>query len=123
MNAIRTVTSFGSEGIIERKYSTYLEEPLQIGNKKGLMAGFFFGLSQFILFLVFGLIFYLGIVFMNSNNLQIADVFTAIYAIVFSGMTAGNSVHFMPDVNNSKRAAASLFEIQDSKDEDQLQIE
>ena len=91
--------------------------------KKGIMAGFFFGLSQFILFLVFGLIFYLGIVFMFRNNLQIADVFTAIYAIVFSGMTAGNSVHFLPDIDNSKRAAASLFEIQDSKDEDQLQVE
>ena len=28
MNYIRTVTSFGSEGIIERKYSSYLEKPL-----------------------------------------------------------------------------------------------
>ena len=107
---------------MERKYSAKLEEPLSIGNKKGLMGGFFFGLSQFILFLVFGLIFYLGIVFMNANNLSIGDVFVAIYAIMFSGMTAGNNAHFMPDMNNSRRAAASLFEIQDSTDEDQLQV-
>ena len=109
MNAIRTVTSFGSEEIVERKYSAKLEEPLSIGNKKGIMSGLFFGFSQFILFLVFGLIFWLGIVFMNHNNLQIADVFIAIYAIIFSGMTAGNNAHFMPDINNSRRAAASLF--------------
>ena len=87
------------------------------------MSGFFFGISQLILFVVFGLIFYLGVIFMNANNLQLADVFTAIYAITFSGMTAGNNAHFMPDIANSKRAAASLFEIQDAKDEDQLQVE
>jgi len=75
------------------------------------------------MFLVFGLIFYLGIIFMNRNGLQMEDVFTAIYGIVFAGMTAGNNAHFMPDLAGGKKAAASLFEIQDSTDEDQLQIE
>jgi ABC-type multidrug transport system fused ATPase/permease subunit len=60
---------------------------------------------------------------MNRNGLQIADVFTAIYAIMFSGMTAGNNAHFMPDIAEGKKSAASLFEIQDSNDEDQLQIQ
>ena len=113
MNAIRTVTSFGSEDIIERKYSNLLKLPVEMGVKKGFVSGFFFGLSQFILFLVFGLVFYLGIVFMNANNLAIDDVFTAIYAVIFSGMTAGNNAHFMPDINNSRKAAASLFQLQD----------
>ena len=75
-----------------------------------------YGLSQIIMFVVFGLIFYLGVIFMNRNGLQIDDVFTAIYAIVFSGMTAGNNAHFMPDMAAGKKAAASLFEILDSKD-------
>ena len=59
---------------------------------------------------------------MNRNSLQVADVFTAIYAITFSGMTAGNNAHFMPDMAAGKKSAASLFEIQDSTDEDQLQV-
>jgi len=88
-----------------------------------MVSGLLSGFSQIIMFLVFGLIFYLGIIFMNRNNLQMADVFTAIYAIVFSGMTAGNNVHFMPDMAAGKKAAASIFEIQDAKDEDQLQVE
>lgn len=53
---------------------------------------------------------------MNRNGLQVADVFTAIYAITFSGMTAGNNAHFMPDMAAGKKSAASLFEIQDSTD-------
>ena len=68
-----------------------------------------YGLSQLILFIVFGLIFYLGVIFMTNNGLKIEDVFTAIYAIVFSGMTAGNNAHFMPDMAAGKKAAASLF--------------
>lgn len=109
MTNIRTVTSFGSENIIENKYEAKLEEPLSMGVSKGLISGFMYGLSQIILFLVFGLIFYLGIIFMNRNNLSIDNVFTAIFAITFSGMTAGNNAHFMPDMAAGKKAAASIF--------------
>jgi 1,4-dihydroxy-2-naphthoate octaprenyltransferase len=56
------------------------------------------GLSQIIMFTVFGLIFYLGSIFKADNHLSIQDVFTAIFAIFFSAMTAGNNSHFMPDV-------------------------
>lgn len=119
---IRTVTSFGSEDIVERKYSARLVEPEKVGVRKGMTSGFLYGLTQIIMFFVFGLIFYLGTVFMRDNNLEIANVFTAIYAIMFSGMTAGNNAHFMPDAAAAKISAINIFEIQDSQDEDQLQI-
>lgn len=41
---------------------------------------------------------------------------------MFAGMTAGNNAHFMPDAAACKNSAANLFEIQDSQDEDQMQI-
>lgn len=59
---------------------------------------------------------------MSHNDLSIADVFTAIYGITFSGMTAGTT-HILCHVAAGKKSAASVFEIQDSKDEDQLQQE
>jgi ATP-binding cassette, subfamily B (MDR/TAP), member 1 len=94
-----------------------------MGVKKGMVSGFLYGVTQIMMFFIFGLIFYLGIVFMVHNNLQIADVFTAVYAILFAGMTAGNNAHMMPDMGVGKKAAASIFEIIDSLDEDQLQKE
>jgi ATP-binding cassette, subfamily B (MDR/TAP), member 1 len=123
MNHIRTVLSFGSEDIVQRKYDAGLVEPLAMGVKKGMVSGALYGVSQFILFLVFGLIFYFGVIFMVDNNLEMANVFTAIYAITFSGMTAGNNAHFMPDMAAGKKAAASIFDILDSSDEDQIQID
>ena len=95
---------------------------MKLATKKGNVAGILYGLSQFVMFIVVSLIFYLGAIFIRDNNLKIADVFTAIYSIMFAGMTAGNNSHFMPDVNNAKKAAANLFEIIDGEDEDQLQI-
>lgn len=119
---IRTVTSFGYENMILNKYTDKLKVPYEIGVKKGNISGLLFGFSQFIMYLVFALIFYFGAVFIRDNNLSIADVFTAIYSIMFAGMTAGNNSHFMPDVANAKNSASNIFEILDSEDEDQLQI-
>jgi len=116
MNYIRTVTSFGSEDIIERKYEVRLQGPMSFGVKKGIVSGLMYGFTQIAMFFIFGLVFYLGIVFMVRNNLAVDNVFTAIYAVLFSGMTAGNNGHFMPDAAAAKHSAANIFEILDEKD-------
>lgn len=36
-------------------------------------------------------------------------MFTALYAILFAGMTAGNNAHFLPDEAAAKNSAANLF--------------
>ena len=109
MNHIRTVSSFGSEDIVERKFSEKLVDPLRFGIKKGIISGLMYGITQLALFFIFGLIFYLGLIFMVRNNLQADNVFTAIYAIMFSGMTAGNNAHFMPDLAAARSSAANIF--------------
>ena len=115
---IRTVNSFGYEDMIQKKYSEKLDEPLALGVNKGMVAGILFGLSQLILFVTFGLMYYLGSIFVRDNNLSVSDMFVALFAIVFAGMTAGNNAHFMPDVGEAKNAAANLFQILDGTDED-----
>jgi ATP-binding cassette subfamily B (MDR/TAP) protein 1 len=114
MTHIRTVESFGYEDIVLRKYDKKLEEPFRLGVKKGNVSGLLFGISQLIMFTVFGLIFFLGTVFKRDNNLQIDEVFTAIYSIFFAAMTVGNNSHFLPDIEEGKLAAARLFDIIDS---------
>ena len=120
---IRTVSSFGYEGIVAKKYDERMEEPYTLAVKKGNISGLLYGLSQFIMFLIFGLIFYLGAIFVRDNeDAELMDMFTAVYAILFAGMTAGNNAHFAPDAAACKIAAAHLFSILDSDDEDQIQF-
>jgi ABC-type multidrug transport system fused ATPase/permease subunit len=101
-----------------------MEEPYRLAIKKGNASGFFFGLSQIVMFTIFGVLFYVGAVFVHDfpSEVTVDKMFTAIYAIMFAGMTAGNNAHFMPDTAACKNSAANLFEIQDSKDEEQLQV-
>lgn len=73
------------------------------------------------MYVVFAVIFYIGTLFVRDVPLKFIDVFTAIYAIVFAAMTAGNNSQFAPDVAAAKNSAANLFSILDEEDEDQIQ--
>jgi ATP-binding cassette subfamily B (MDR/TAP) protein 1 len=68
-----------------------------------------YGASQIIMFVVFGLLFYIGSLFIRDAGATTEDVFTAIYSIVFAAMTVGSNSHFMPDIGAAKNAAANLF--------------
>ena len=86
-----------------------MQQPYSLAIKKGNASGFFFGASQLIMFIIFGLLFYIGALFVRDNNVTVTDMFTAVYAIMFAGMTAGNNSHFMPDTAGCKNSAANLF--------------
>lgn len=92
--------------------------------RKGNISGFFFGISQIILFVIFGLLFWLGSIFVRDNpgDVTTEDMFVAIFAILFAGMNIGNNTHFLPDMSACKISAANLFHIQDSEDEEQMQV-
>ena len=84
-------------------------KPYGLAVKKGVFSGFFFGLSQFILFILVGLLFYLGSLFVRDTTATTEDMFTAVISILYSGMMVGNNAHFMPDVAAAKVSAANLF--------------
>jgi hypothetical protein len=66
--------------------------------KKSILSGFFFGFSQIATFVVFGILFYIGTLFIKENGVSLLDVFTAVYSIFFAGISMGNNSHFMPDI-------------------------
>jgi ABC-type multidrug transport system fused ATPase/permease subunit len=88
-----------------------------------VVSGFFYGLSQFIMFLVIALIFYIGSLFVLKAGVDVQHMFTSIFAIFFSAMTVGNNSHMLPDIGECKVSAANLFKILDTKDEDQIQVD
>lgn len=48
-------------------------------NKNSLISGLFFGLSQVTTYIVFGVLFYIGTIFMRDYGVTLLDVFTAVY--------------------------------------------
>jgi hypothetical protein len=62
-------------------------------------------------------LFYVGAVVIRDNSdVGVVDVFTAIFAIVWSGWTAGNNFFFMPDIQAGEKAASHLFYLLDHRD-------
>lgn len=91
-----------------------MKVPYSLAIKNGIVSGFFYGIALLIMYIVVALIFYLGAVFVDANNLDISDMFTAVFAIFFSGMTVGNNSHILPDMNDCRIGAAGLFMILDT---------
>ena len=86
------------------------------------MAGFLFGASQLVMFIIFALVFYVGTLFVRKFGIDFVNIFTAIYALMFAAMTAGNNSQMMPDLASCKTSSAYLFAVLDGEDEDQQQI-
>jgi hypothetical protein len=59
--------SFGYENVVLAKYSNLLEKPFNLGVKKGNISGLLYGITQMIMFIIFGVIFFLGTVFYRDN--------------------------------------------------------
>ena len=51
------------------------------------------------MYISFSLIFYLGAVFVRKYNVEVVNVFTATYAIMFASMSIGNNAIYLPDVS------------------------
>jgi hypothetical protein len=43
------------------------------------------------MFIIFGLVFYIGTIFTRDQHLDFVNVFTAIYAIIFAASTVGKN--------------------------------
>jgi ATP-binding cassette subfamily B (MDR/TAP) protein 1 len=79
-----------------------LIEPENFSFIKGNIVGILYGLSQFLIFSSFAFLFWLGSIIRKDNdNISTHYIFTAIFAIVWSGWTAGNNFFFMPDIVQS----------------------
>lgn len=76
---IRTVVSFGVENTVLNKFSRYIDGPQATLTRNSIISGFFFGLSQIMTFIVFGVLFYIGTIFMRNYGATLLDVFTAVY--------------------------------------------
>ena len=97
--------------------------------KDSVIGGLLYGFSQFMMYLIIGLIFFIAAAFMSDPlvvssypaNEVVTRFFTAIFSIFFTGITVGNNSVFLPDLKNCKVSASNLFKILDTEDEDQLQ--
>lgn len=56
------------------------------------------GLGFLCMIVIFGLLLYLGLIFVESNKINVDNLIPAIMICFFTGNFVGNNLSFMPDV-------------------------
>jgi hypothetical protein len=82
------------------------------------IVGFRFGLSQFLIFVSFTIMFYFGSLILNSNpnSVTVLSLFSSIFSVIWPGWTSGSNFFRSPNLKNTKIVAANNFSIIDSID-------
>jgi len=88
----RTVASFAHEERIVERFKKLLEAPVKKSVGQHNLAGLAFGFSQFMTYFIFGGLFWAGFKIMIDNDqLDPADVFIAIFAMMFGASAGGQA--------------------------------
>ncbi|KAL4481127.1 hypothetical protein ABPG72_015082 [Tetrahymena utriculariae] len=117
---IRTVASFANEQKIMEMMDQQLQKPAEGMKKKSIISGLMFGISQFCMFGIYALIFYVSAYFVRDYGLTIKDMYVSMFCILFAGFGIGNNNAFVGDVTAAKASARNIFKILDSEDEIQF---
>lgn len=75
IGSIRTVASFCAEEKVMEMYQKKSEAPLKRGVKNGLVSGVGLGFSNFVLYCLYALVFYLGAVLVKHDKAKFSEVF------------------------------------------------
>ena len=70
------------------------------------------------MFLIAAVMFSKGVITDSSH-----DIFVAIFSIIYAANTVGQNSQHIPDIAKARRSGALLFDIIDTKDEEELSRE
>lgn len=85
----KTVSSFANESAIVERYRFKLKPIVKKSKLKAHLAGFFYGLSQFVQYAVYALMFWAGAEFIKNYDVSGEDVFIAMFVMMFGTFGAG----------------------------------
>ncbi|XBI87238.1 hypothetical protein VPH35_025360 [Triticum aestivum] len=113
--SIRTIASFCSRKRITRIYDYKCEESMNQGFKTGVVGGIGFGFSYLMLYLTYGLCFYVGGQFVRQGKSKFGDIFEVFFALVLATMGVSQTSAMVSDSNKAKISAISVFALLDRK--------
>lgn len=80
VGSIRTIASFCAEEKVMEIYKEKCEGPIKKGIRRGIISGFGFGLSFFMLYAVYACCFYAGARLVEDGKSTFSDVFVVCYS-------------------------------------------
>ncbi|KAL5227561.1 hypothetical protein ABZP36_015826 [Zizania latifolia] len=115
VGSIRTVASFCAEKRVVAIYSNKCEALRKQGIRSGIIGGIGFGFSLLIVYLSYGLCFYVGAQFIRQGKTTFSDVFKVFFALVLAAVSVSQASALSSSATKARDSAISIFSILDRK--------
>ncbi|KAI2010386.1 multidrug-resistance transporter mdr2 [Ophidiomyces ophidiicola] len=115
LSSIRNTTAFGTQKQLAEKYESHLEEAQKWGMKLQRTIGFLMGAMMSIVFLNYGLGFWMGSRFIVSGETQLSHIITILLAIIIGSFSLGNVTPNSQAFTSAIAAGAKIFSTIDRK--------
>lgn len=115
VGSIRTVASFCSEKRVVAIYNKKCEALRKQGIRSGIVGGIGLSFSNLMLYLTYGLCFYVGAKFVSQGKTTFSDVFKVFFALVLAAVGVSQSSALSTNATKARDSAISIFSIIDRK--------
>ncbi|CAO1947832.1 unnamed protein product [Urochloa humidicola] len=115
ISSIRTVASFCAETRVMTVYDKKCEASKNQGVKTGMVGGLGFGFSFMMMYLTYGLCFYVGGQFVRHNKSTFGDVFKVFFALMMATIGISQTSALASDSTKAKDSSISIFALLDRK--------
>ncbi|XP_026394658.1 ABC transporter B family member 11-like [Papaver somniferum] len=112
---IRTVASFCAEEKVMKLYQNKCIGLRKTGIRQGLISGFGFGISFFLLFCVYATSFYAGAKLLEDGKITFPEIFRVFLVLTMTAIGISQSSSMSPDFSKAKSSTVSIFAILDGK--------
>ncbi|CAF3105515.1 unnamed protein product [Rotaria sp. Silwood2] len=114
---VRLVFAFNGTEHEQARYEKHIDTARKQGIKKGAIAGIIIGSMYFILFGSHALAFWYGNHLIKNEDYDIANVIFVFFAVLVGIFALGQSAPYRESINQAKVAAASVWDILSSDEE------
>ncbi|KAJ3306645.1 tRNA N6-adenosine threonylcarbamoyltransferase [Blyttiomyces sp. JEL0837] len=113
IDQIRTVMTLTKESTFLDAYKANIIKPHRSAVKGAFVAAIGYGIAQGFLFFAVALSFYAGSRLVLNNTMSAPDVLTVFFAVIYTGMSAGQASSLAPNYVKAKLATFNIFDILD----------
>ncbi|CAO2197986.1 unnamed protein product, partial [Urochloa humidicola] len=115
VGSIRTVASFCAEKRVVTTYNEKCENLTKQGIRSGIVGGLGYSFSFLILYLTYGLCFYVGAQFVRHGKTTFPDVFKVFFALALASIGVSQTSALASNATKARDSAISIFSILDRK--------
>lgn len=109
LNNMRLVRSLNAQMQLLEKFMRFSEGAIQRILKKMWKSAFLLAFSQFGMFLVYAVLFYLGAVFVRYSGDKYLDMMTCMFAVIFGAYGAGMANQFLGNLTEARDSAKVII--------------